>query len=644
MTLTASLLNDDLIGLRSDGVGVSRLRCLAQLKGKFAPEPFLFSTGPQGQIIGKYGQNLTLDIRIEPVRPNALLFTFALSNTGSADIPLDSLSLPDLELDEAAFPKSSAVWSLQGASVAWGQDFAFELPVEYVRDNYLGHLQDAEGGGTPVNYFWNARNGLALMHIESVPQEVYMPVIAKPGYVRTSLELRRPIVLKPGQELTSPRVVISHHHGDFFAPLALYRELLSEQGVIPAAPNAECFEPAWCSWGYEFDITAHQVIGALPAVKELGIHWLTLDDRWFDTYGDWRPRADTFPDGIAELRGMNDRIHAAGCKSQIWWYPLCAEDGDGGYDSHKYVVSSVLQDHPDWVVLHEDGRIARNNRHLAMLCPALPEVREYTLALTREFISDWGFDGHKLDNIFTMPACHNPAHHHANPEESIRAFGEVYQAIFETTRKLKPDSVTQICPCGTPLTTSLISATDQTVTADPTSSAQIRQRIKFYKALMGPSAAVFADHVELSDGGVDFASEIGAGGIPATKFVYPPEESLATRLQEYWPLTPEKAVFMKKWFEIYRRHTPAKGETLNLYDLAFDTPETHVIRRGEHLYYAFFAEQFSGTLELRGLTARQYRVTDYVSGRELGRIASVSPKLESRFSGALLLLAEPLQD
>ena len=43
---------------------------------------------------------------------------------------------------------------MQGAAVAWGQDFAFEMPIPFDRENYLGHLQDAEGGGIPVNYFW----------------------------------------------------------------------------------------------------------------------------------------------------------------------------------------------------------------------------------------------------------------------------------------------------------------------------------------------------------------------------------------------------------------------------------------------------------------------------------------------------------
>jgi hypothetical protein len=76
------------------------------------------------------------------------------------------------------------------------------------------------------------------------------------------------------------------------------------------------------------------------------------------------------------------------------------------------------------------------------------------------------------------------------PEDSVEAFAEVYRLIQQTTRELKPYSVTQICPCGSPPTFSLLPYYDQAVTADPGNSAQVLQRIKFYKALLGPRAAV----------------------------------------------------------------------------------------------------------------------------------------------------------
>ena len=63
--------------------------------------------------------------------------------------------------------------------------------------------------------------------------------------------------------------------------------------------------------------------------------------------------------------------------------------------------------------------------------------------------------------------------------------GEIYKTIFDTTRALKPDSVTQSCPCGTPPSIAWLRYIDQAVTADPVGSVQVRQRIKMYKALLG---------------------------------------------------------------------------------------------------------------------------------------------------------------
>ena len=96
---------------------------------------------------------------------------------------------------------------------------------------------------------------------------------------------------------------------------------------------------------------------------------------------------------------------------------------------------------------------------------------------------------------------------------------DVYKTIFQTTRALKPYSVTQSCPCGTPPSLAWLPYMDQAVTADPVGALQVRRRIKMYKALLGPESAVYGDHVELSmmhrignswsEVGDDFASTIG---------------------------------------------------------------------------------------------------------------------------------------
>lgn len=591
---------------------------------------------------GQLRQTLTVDSY--PQWPDAFILQWRFENLGSEPLPLTGLACPALQL-VADWLAGTTPWTFQGAAVAWGQDFAFPLPEQFARENSLGHRDHGEGGGIPLIYCWNRRAGLALACVEPTPVLWSLPVSADPQQgVRLALTPPGPLTLAPGATLDSPRALVSLHHGDFYAPLTRYRELLSAQGLAPAVPHAEDYAPAWCSWGYEFDVRPVELVGVLPKLRELGLHWLTLDDRWFDRYGDWNPRADTFPGGAARLRALVDELHAAGVYAQLWWYPLCVEDGIGGWDSHTYGVSEVLRAHPDWLLLNADGSVARNNRGLAILCPALPEVQAYTVALAEQFIHDWGFDGHKLDNIYTVPPCYNPAHQHAHPAEACAGFAEVYRLIFETTRALKPYSVTQICPCGTPLTHTLLPALDQAVTADPTSSAQIRQRIKVYKGLLGPRAAVFADHVELSDGGTDFASEIGAGGVPATKFVWPADPQVRARLQEWWVLTPEKEAIWRRWLALYDRYRLAEGETLNLYDLALDLPETHLIRRGERLYYAFYAPAYTGPVTLRGLAPRRYRLTDWATGRAAGVVAGPEATVIADFTAYWLLEAAPNDD
>jgi alpha-galactosidase len=234
---------------------------------------------------------------------------------------------------------------------------------------------------------------------------------------------------------------------------------------------------------------------------------------------------------MISIEKMVSTFHREGISMQIWWLPLGVKDGEGHYESHRYGLAQVAKEHPDCLILDKNGKPAHIVRGLAALYPALPQVQEYYRELTRKFMGKWGFDGNKLDNAYTVPPCYNPKHHHKSPQDSVNAVGKVYQAIFETTRELKPESVTQVCPCGTPPNLGWLPYLDQAVTADPVGSVQVRRRIKMYKAMLGPEAAVYGDHVELTairnindeeiDYGRDFASTLGTGGVLGTKFVWP---------------------------------------------------------------------------------------------------------------------------
>jgi len=236
--------------------------------------------------------------------------------------------------------------------------------------------------------------------------------------------------------------------------------------------------------------------------------------------------------------------------------------------------------------------------------------------------------------------------------------GEIYKTIFETTRALKPNSVTQSCPCGTPPSLAWFRYMDQAVTADPVGSIQVRRRIKMYKALLGQRAAVYGDHVELTritgastgneqDLGTDFASTLGTGGVLGTKFTWP---DYGPKFKNVY-LDAEKEAHWKEWVSLYNEKMLSKGNFLNLYVYGFDVPEAYAIEMGGRMYYAFYAPQpsgntantktatrrWAGEVELRGLSAKSYRVSDYVHHSDLGTLTGPNAKLKVDFSDNLLL-------
>ena len=588
--------------------------------------------------------------------PNVLLSTVEYKNTGTTDVSLDK-SVDQRHRFSAGLADAKAqpwdMWSFHGSSYDWGKDDVVKLTKGFSQPNVMGDMvKGGYGGGIPVVAFWTHEVGEAIGHVETLPIPSSIPVrVDSDGRVSTTVEFPANVTLKPGETLSTPRSFISVYAGDFYEPLRIWSSVLQKEGWEIPKPSAEAYNVSWCGWGYEFNVTPAQMLGTVPKLKEMGIKWATLDDRWFDTYGEWNPRSETFPGD--SIKKMNDDFHKQGMLVQIWWLPLGVEDGEGRWESHKYIVSKIVKEHPDWLILDKNGKHARITRNLAAMCPAVPEVRAYHKQLTEKFIRDWGFDGHKLDNIYSMPACYNPAHHHKSPQDSTNAMADVYKEIFQTSRALKPQSVTQICPCGTPPSLAWLPFMDQAVTADPVGAVQVRRRIKMYKALLGPDSAVYGDHVELSvmdragsswvEHGDDFASTVGTGGVVGTKFVWPDPGPKFKAVN----LTPAKEEHWKKWIGLYNKKMLSKGEFKDLYVYGYDTPEGYAIAKDGKMYYAFFAPAsapWKGELELRGLKPGSYHVSDYAEGKDLGT-TTAGPngvaRIKADFKNHVLLEVSP---
>jgi alpha-galactosidase len=123
-----------------------------------------------------------------------------------------------------------------------------------------------------------------------------------------------------------------------------------------------------------------------------------------------------------------------------------------------------------------------------------------------------------------------------------------------------------------------------------------------------------------------------------TQFVLP---SLVTKHGKS-DLTPAREKEFEKWLRIYREKMLSRGQYLGqLYDIGFDAPETHVIRKNQTMYYALFAKQWKGKVDLRGLEDRNYSVMDYVTGKNLGAVSGHRAHLPVEFDGHLLLEVQP---
>jgi len=616
------------------------------------------------------GLEETLRLEVYDDFPGLALLSAVFRNRGQKEITLDEVTLQKHRLNATLSDSSVAaheMWSFHGSSIQWGKDEAFPVPTKFTQENVFGMPVNVSGdlgsagGGIPVVAFWTKSVGEAIGHLETLPFVLSIPVKTTPdGRVSASVRLPANAVLKPGESYSTPRTFLAVYAGDFYEPLTTWSNAVEREGLAKPANNNENYAVSWCGWGYEFGVTPKQMLDTIPKLRELGIHWATLDDGWFTNYGDWQPTTAAFPGDALEK--MVSDFHAQGMKLQLWWLPLAVEDGHYGYGGRKYVVSDVLKQHPDWLILDKNGKPARMARNLATLCPAVREVQAYYKQLTERFIRDWGFDGHKLDNIYSTPPCYNPKHHHKSPNDSIYAMGEVYKTIFETTRALKPDSVTQSCPCGTPPSLAWLRYMDQAVTADPVGSAQVRRRVKMYKALLGPRAAVYGDHVELTriakantddeqDLGDDFASTLGTGGVLGTKFTWP---DYGPKFENVY-LNRGKEAHWKQWIKLYNEKLLSKGTFLNLYVYGYDIPEAYVIEKEGQMFYAFYAPakpaeaqskqpaklSWNGEIELRGLESKNYRVTDYVNGKDLGEVKGPTARLKVSFEENLLLEASP---
>lgn len=555
-------------------------------------------------------------------------------------------------------------WSFLPESTPERQNWIKPLNYNFFQKNYQGMNAMDYGGGIPLLDIWERNQGIAIASLETKPLPISFPIEVNDKEIRFSLENQENLILHSNQEYKLNTYVVILHKGDFFNALNIYSILLQINNFDYPQSHINALEPEWCTWGYERNINSELVLKTLDNVIDLGIQWVTIDDGWQSVIGDWTVSNEKFNNDEKSFIALIDSIHAKGLKVRLWWVPLAANDSSYSiqYYSDRMVEygmnlqSDIALKHPEWFILNEKGeRYLVSWWNAYQLCPALEEILNYYKIFVTKAITEWKVDGFKLDgqNINLAPPCFNPLHKHITPYESSVSTPLFFKAIYETAKNLNRDFLIQICPCGTNYSIFNLPFVDQVVASDPLNSKQIRIKGKTFKALFGNKIAYSGDHIELTNKiwdpvknkfvvyrEEDFISTIGIGGVLSTKFI----DAKLDEIDSSLVLTDSKKNFYSYWFNLYNKIKLSEGEYLNLYDIAFDKPETHVIKKGEILYYTLFDNKFEGYFELKGLNpGLKYEVRDVLTNKFLDIVDEHNPKIYLNFEEYLLIEGSPIK-
>jgi alpha-galactosidase len=593
--------------------------------------------GNEFNIIGKNNniiKNLTI-ISYDNF-PTFLFLNVKYTNISDTDIVIKKWTSNNYNFDAIRKEDSKPYyWSYQPGSYGWDNHWLQQINKGYERDNYLGMNNIDYGGGTPILDIWRQDIGLAIGHVELKPKFVSLPTtFKKDKEAEIALNYSKDFTIKSGETLSTFRTFVSVHKGDYYRTLTQFSKFMDLQGISIKTSSKDGYGTEWCGWGFEEKFTMEQFFGALPMVKNIGIDWVTLDMGWEDAgYGEYILPERRFPNGDADMRIIVDSIHSFEKKARLWWMPLSV-----------YPKTDLFSDHPEYMIFDKNqSPIYIHFWESFFLCPAHEKVQKLTKEFVIRAIRDWGWDGLKIDgnHLNSVPACYNPDHNHAYPEESIEKLPELFELIYETAKSINPDVVIQICPCGTNQSIYILPYLNQTVSSDPHNSWDVRIKGKTLIGLTRGKIPFAGDHVELSDNMSDFASTVGIGGVIATKFVWPVGSHENKETGDI-SLGPEKEKKWKKWIRIYNENMLSTGKYLGeLYDIGYDRPETHAIQKDDLMFYAIYADNFEGNVELRGLKNKSYRIYDYENSKDLGEVTGPITKLPVKFEKHLLIKAIP---
>jgi len=200
--------------------------------------------------------------------------------------------------------------------------------------------------------------------------------------LRGGMERTR-MLLRPGERIRTPRILVMTWTGDRIAAHNRFRRLLLHH-YVPQDSGKPLAMPTFLQ-GYD-RYRSHpkwrDEAGQLHAAKvarELGCDFLWLDAAWFpgdfpNGVGNWTAKPKEFPNG---LKPISDACHEAGLKFIVWFEPERVAPG-----------SQIAREHPEFVFGGGKGGLFKLND---------PAARKWLAELLSRRIAEFGMDWYRND-------------------------------------------------------------------------------------------------------------------------------------------------------------------------------------------------------------------------------------------------------